>query len=389
MRKLWLIITALAIFFTASVPAVVAQRVISEENIIIPTGRTIDQDLFATGKTVIISGTVNGDVYAAGGNIIVEGTINGDLLAAGGVVNVSGTVSQDIRAAGGQIEVSGNVGNSLTVAGGSVTVSSNAEVGGSVVAAGGNLTLQSPIGRGITASAGNMTVGNSVGGNVLAAVGSLSLTPNANVNGNLTYISTARANIPEGARVGGTVERQQPPVTDREARETVREMAEAWRNLAITAIIVDLLASFILGVILLRLLPFYTRTVADIIRNRFWASLGIGFLILILVPIAVVVLLMSVVGIPLALILLAWYLVDLYLAKIFVAVVLGRWILAVLERGASDILSLLVGLIVYGILAAIPVIGPLLALIVTVVGLGAKNIGTREYYLNLRAKKIA
>jgi hypothetical protein len=48
-----------------------AEREKSEDNhlVVLHAGNVVNQDYFAVGKSIEISGTVNGDVYAAGGHV--------------------------------------------------------------------------------------------------------------------------------------------------------------------------------------------------------------------------------------------------------------------------------------------------------------------------------
>lgn len=361
--------------------SVFAQELQSRESVVLPKGSTVNQDYFASGESVTLAGTVNGDAYIAGGNITVPGTVNGDLLVAGGTITVAGTVAGDVRAAGGQIIITGNIEGNVTTGGGSVTITNSARLGGSLVAGAGSLSIMGPVERGMTIGAGSVQLSNTIGGNVLAGVGRLTLTPDAVIQGNLTYYSKDKAEIQQGAQVVGNVNMQQIKEKDKKAPAAV----------ALATFIPGLLyliSLFIMGLLFLRFLPIFTQDTTNLVGREPWKSLGVGLLILILTPIVVVLLMVTVIGIPIGLVLFAAYLIYFYLSVMFVAIFIGKKILRQNGKTRAGVLALSIGLIIYGIISLIPIIGGLFTFLVMLIGMGALFIQKRNYYLNLRSKKI-
>ena len=64
---------------------------------------------------------------------------------------------------------------------------------------------------------------------------------------------------------------------------------------------------------------FHKKIINKTIKKSFWKSLGIGFLILVAVPIASVILLVTVIGIPLAVIAVLAYVILLIVSRVFFA----------------------------------------------------------------------
>jgi hypothetical protein len=373
-------------FFLLVVPLFLASSVLAQNNrqtmVVLPPGETVNKDYFAAGNSVTLSGTVNGDAYVAGGNVVVEGTINGDLLVAGGTVNVRGRVANNVRAAGGQVIISGDIGRNVSTAGGSTTITDAARIGGSLAAAGGSLEVFAPIAKDLNLAAGQATLGNTVGGDVMAQVGQLTLTPKADVSGNLTYISNTPAQIQSGAKVNGTITQNRPPQQQVQPNQIAKTLA----TFALVVKLMYLVSYLIVGLLLIRFFPLFIGSVADNINRRFWPSLGWGLLILILTPIIIFFLFITVLGIPLALILLAVFWILIFLSKIFVSLVIGQRILGWFGRRDNWGWALFLGVIVYLILTLIPILGGLITFIVTLLGLGAWLLGGRDYYNLLRDK---
>jgi len=80
----------------------------------------------------------------------------------------------------------------------------------------------------------------------------------------------------------------------------------------------------------------------------------------------------TLVGFPVSLMLLAFYLTAIYLAKIWVGAFLGQKLLKPAEANKSDwLLGLLVGLLILTIVEFIPYLGGLVRFVVVCLGLGA------------------
>jgi hypothetical protein len=354
------------------------------ETVLLPKDQVVNKDYFATGESINLAGTINGDAYLAGGNITVEGVVNGDLLAAGGNINIRGQVTGDIRTAGGSIIISSKVGQNVTAAGGNINFTDNADITGSIVAAGGNLDIFSPIGKDLTVAGGSVNLGNSVSGDVLAGIGELTLTPSASVSGNLDYWSTELAQVSPGASVSGQINHYQPPAEKRAGDEAAKGLAGVWAFFKL----VSFISSLAIGLILLRLVPGFMGKTVDIMKKRPWVSLLVGFIAAIAIPILFIALLVTVFGIPLALVLLGIYLLISYFTKIFVALVLGQILLNWINQKTNIYLTFTLGLIIYYIISLIPVLGGLLTMIACLIALGALLIAKKELYQTLRDKKL-
>ncbi|OGY21857.1 MAG: hypothetical protein A2126_02980 [Candidatus Woykebacteria bacterium GWB1_45_5] len=388
MRKFIIGLASLSLLFLA--PTVAARDKGNDNSqeqkiVTVPAGEVINKDYFATGDTVEISGTVNGDVYAFGGQVLVDGTVNGDLIAAGGLVNISGDISQDARVGGGQVTISGKIGRNLTVGGGNVDITSSATIAGGAVVGGGNVSLAAPVGKDAKIGAGNLTVSNTIAGDLDAGVGVMRLTSKAQIGGNLNYWSDQNASIDKNAKVVGKITKNKPAEAAKPSAKKVFGLFTGF-NLIVGAI--SLISTLILGLLIIALFPRYNRAVVYTLKRRPWASLGVGFLALVLTPIIFVILLITVVAIPLAFVLLAFYAIALYLSRVFIIFWAGTMIFERTGRKIHEVWALIVGLIVYYILTLIPFIGGLVTFFVILFGLGTAILTKKEFYLAARKKDL-
>jgi cytoskeletal protein CcmA (bactofilin family) len=371
---------AALILFLSTAAAQERPRQRSARHATVPASQVIDGDYFAFGETVEISGTVNGDLYASGSQVVIDGRVNGDVLVAGGRVNLSGSVSQDVRAAGGQVTIAGNVGRNLTVAGGNVEIASSAVVRGSVVAAGGSVDLAAPVGGAAKIAAGTLILANRIAGDVEAAVGTLRIASKAEIDGNVSYWSGREASVSEGARIKGKIVRNVPP----ERPRLFPAALFAW----LVFVSINFVCTLILGLLSARFLPRYHQSVIATLRERPWASLGIGFIAAVVLPVVCALLFATVLAIPLALILLLAFFILLYWSRIYAIGRIGESILARLRPASSRASAFVLGLFVYYILAIIPVVGWLVVPLVILFGLGAELIARKQFYVTARSRDL-
>jgi len=372
---------AAVIFFVSTAAAQErARQRRSGSHATVPASQVVDGDYFAFGETVEISGTINGDLYASGGQVVIDGRVNGDVLVAGGRVSLSGTVSQDVRAAGGQVAIAGNVGRNLTVAGGNVEIASSAVVRGGVVAAGGSVDLAAPVGSSAKIAAGTLIIANRIAGDVEAAVGRLRIASRAEIGGNVSYWSDQEAVVSEGARIKGKIVRNVPP----ERPRFFPAAFFAW----LVFVSINFVCTLILGLLSARFLPRYHQSVIATLGERPWASLGIGFIAAVVLPVVCALLFATVLAIPLGLILLVAFFILLYWSRIYAIGRIGESILARLRPASSRASAFVLGLFVYYIFAVIPVVGWLVVPLVILFGLGAELIARKQFYVTARSQDL-
>lgn len=366
-------------------PATVAYA--QTENVIVSEDEVVEKNpYFAGGENVHISGTIVGDAYIAGGTVTIDGTIEGDLLVAGGTVRMVGEVTNDVRAAAGQLTIDGTIGGNATLASGNIELSEDTTVGGSIVAAGGTLYIASPIGASAAIGAGQVTILSDIPGDADIAGESIRLGPGANVGGNLSYWSENDADIDDSASVSGEITKHEVETTKmpKLKPETVTGIVAGFAKLDLMAKLIGALATFVVGFLVLKIYPNFTKNAAMTLSKKPWKSLGVGFVTIFLLPIAIVLLFVTVIGIPLALILLAGYFVYMYVSRLFVMYWLGNKT----SPDATDIAKLLLGIILFYLISLIPFAGGIIAFFVLIFGFGAMLLTVRASLREGRKKKV-
>lgn len=128
-----------------------------------------------------------------------------------------------------------------------------------------------------------------------------------------------------------------------------------WRA-AIISRIFYLISLYVIEALFLVVVPVFTQKVSAYAQTDPWKSIDMGFLIFFMTPFLIFVLFMTVVAIPLALILIAVYLIYIYLSILFSTYFIGEKIMGYFSKNSSYLI-LLVGLVAYGLLTSIPIIG--------------------------------
>lgn len=169
--------------------------------------------------------------------------------------------------------------------------------------------------------------------------------------------STKHGQHSEGARVKGKIVRKVPP----ERPRIFPAALFAW----LLFVSINFVCTLVLGLLSARFLPRYHQSVITTLREKPWASLGIGFVAAVVVPVVCALLFATIVAIPIGLILLAAFFILLYWSRIYAIGRIGESILARLRPTSSRASGLVVGLFVYYILAIIPVVGWLLVPLVS------------------------
>ncbi|HBB67854.1 MAG: hypothetical protein A2X28_08490 [Elusimicrobia bacterium GWA2_56_46] len=107
------------------------------EDVVIEKGQTMSGDV-ATDKSITVNGVLNGAAVSVGGaSVTVNGEVTGDLVSIGGSVYIPGRVEGDVASVGGPVAISGKVGGDVSSVGGGVELSGAGEVDGDISALGG------------------------------------------------------------------------------------------------------------------------------------------------------------------------------------------------------------------------------------------------------------
>lgn len=274
---------------------------------------SIGRDVFIAGATPVVREPVDGNLFAAGGDVVIDAAVAGNVLAGGGSLRVAAAIGGSLQAAGGRVAVLDAVGRGARLAAGEIELGPQSVVGGNLWLAGGQLPLLGTVRGDVHVAGGRVLVDGTIDGDVVAASGDLALGPHARIAGVLRH-SGGTVRRDEAAQVGGGTlawpgwRDERPPAAHRSAPA----FGWGWT-----------LALAILAALWLALAPRFLTRVGCALRQRPVASVAFGFAWLICAPLVLLVLLVTVIGLPLTLLGALLYVLLLPLAYVSTAIALG------------------------------------------------------------------
>jgi hypothetical protein len=333
----------------------------------VPAEHDIGADHFIAGCPVHIAHPIAGDLMAAGCNVDVLAEVGGSLVAMGANLRISAPVKQDVYAAGGNIYIDAPVQRSLRVAGGKVNLGPNAKIGGNVSVGGGEVDIDGAIAGYLQVGGGTVRINGPIGGDVEIGTGNLELGPNTRIEGRLRYASDHDIILDPAAQVRGGMEKIERIPAAQSRWHAHRGFAHGWPwSIGLMAIAAILCAA----------LPQFYKNVAQTARTRWGFSLLIGFIALVCIPIAAVITAITIIGIPLALAMIALYLVLLLVGHVSAGISLGhialqRWQAERFAQTGWRVGAAMLGMLTLSLLGRVPHIGGLVMSLAMLTGIGA------------------
>lgn len=378
-----IVLIAALFIFPASVQA---RKLIYAQSI--ETGQVVNNDVFLSGQQPALDGIVNGDVFIVGSEVAITGEVNGSVFI----------LSETFR-------LSGKISGNLFVAAVDMSQTSESQIDRNLYA----LTLslitepESNIGRDMKTVAMSARLQGEITGNTIAIIGPWEIFKifrdffNQNIIGfnlnqsTVTQLNSGNAQVRSGMPYLASIRMQpseEPSILDEYVLPTLK----------------SLLYFVVVGGLVLLVFPTQFKGWAEKIQKEPLASVGHGILVLINGYLIPIIGLSLIIGLLLGLIFaslpsIGWIIFWLgmgilitlftvfqiavtYISKAIVAYLLGYLILSKLVPGIVkySILPLLLGLVIYVLLASIPYLGFVIGLATTLFGLGAIWLGRKAFF---------
>lgn len=420
-RGKWLVVVVLSLVLCLVLaPASYALEKMEGSTVTIEAGEVIEDDLMVFANEFVLEGTVKGDVIFFATQATINGTVEGDLMGGGQEIYINGDITDDVRVGGSVITLgeAAQIGDDFMAGGYSLESMAGSLVEGDMFFGGAQARLAGDMGGDLWVSAGGLELLGTVAGDVQADVAAASDAPvfspfmfvpgaanaptfewgltlgeQAQIGGDLNYTAPVAADIPDGAVAGEVAFEEVVQTAETTTVETLTPAQEAWNWLA--NLLRDLVALLLVGFLMVWLTPRWTGQVAGFVRERPLPSLGWGllaiaaiFVSMMLVVAVMIMLAMAFNALTLGglagttitiglfvlfgLALLFGFTVT-YFAKIIVAVASGRYIFSKFNSRLAEnrYWCMALGVLLIVILTAVPWIGPLVALVVALLGFGA------------------
>jgi cytoskeletal protein CcmA (bactofilin family) len=412
--------------------AATAKAVEFDEDGIVEADEVIDDDLFIGGETVEINGTVNGDVFAAGSIVKVSGTINGSLVTGGQTILVNGIVNGSVYSGSSTFTLGSEaqIARNFYYGGFNLSAEPGSEIGKDLLVGAYQALLSGQIGRDVQAGVGALEIDGVIGNDVYAEVASttdgqqtyfmsnppgvetivpsgIRISEDAVIGGKLTYKSSEdQADTIEITPAGGISFEYEPeididpePGPEEISRISSAAVVASWLLMRVRVFITLML----LGSLVVWQFPSLLKKVGDRGEKESMPSLGWGlvsvmvvylgafiiagliiagaifFGVITLGELAMVILTIGFSGLGLTLA--TFGLLVSYGSKLVIAYIVGRLLLRWLAPKYEDqpFWPMLIGVLLYTFLRAIPIFGFVLGVFVTLFGIGAMWLTYRDY----------
>ena len=393
----------LAALFRPVAPASAAD-IRTGDRVVIAADETIDDDLIVSANIIEVNGTITGDLIPAGQQIVVRGTVGGSAALAGQVIDVSGQIDGSLYAGGYALRLLDGavVGRNLYFGGFSATTAADSRVERNAYVGASQLRHEGAIGGDLNVGVSGLDVNGAVGGDVVGQ------TSPAGTNAKMPFsvpgmpavdMMVPGLRVGPSAQIGGQVLAQE--------MAPVAAPTTGWLGLPLWLLhrIGETIGLLLAAIVVIAIAPRFIPAVSDALRRRPLPSLGWGALIyLLLFPVGLVaglmliVLLGFVVGLltfgryTLAIVGLSGSLWLLALFAFLFFVYMVAWLIvghlvgrALLSRlgGASpgrpgQFLYVMVGVILFQALRAVPILGFIVAFLVGTFALGALVLAWQE-----------
>ncbi len=323
-------------------------------------------DVWAAGALVSVRGALNGELWAAGAEVDVDTTAKGEAWVAGAIVTIAGGYQKDLHVAGARVNVNARVGGKLNAAGARVLIGPQTEVRGRLNLAGADVVFAGTAQGPAEIYGDAVLIEGRIAGDLRVRARSVAVGSGAVIDGNAVFETLSEPEIAQGATIRG---RQTVTLPRADAR-AVATIAKA-----LAAIVLFGIGSgLVLGIILLLAGRRHVERAIEQIRAAPIRTAIIGLALLVLVPLAAVVLMVTVIGLPVGLLTLLAFPLLLLIASVIAALGIADWALnRNRTRGSlgGRVVLLLVGLIGLTVIGIIPVIGFVAWFLALILGLGA------------------
>ena len=356
-----------------------------QNDIFLSEDETIGEDLIAVAEEIDIKGEIKGDCIAAARNIYLLGIIADDIMAVGQNITLEGEVGDSFRAAGKTVTINAHIKGDITAFGESVTLRDGCIAEGDVVIAGRELQINGKVMKSLKAYGGKIKIRGEVAEDATLKGDRIVLYPGTKIGGNLTYTCANQIELMGDAQVAGETTWHKPVIKPK--KKTFG--AKNYRSRVIIRSLL-MLPVLLIGFIFIAISPRQVFITMDSMHSSPGKSLGFGFVFLICVPVAAAILFATIVGIPLALIVLLMYFAALYISILFAGMAIATKIFGMREKSGRGILTIgmILGVAIAVLLSTIPIAGGFIRLLLIIFGLGGLVMGRFRTFAAAREKGL-
>lgn len=303
--------------------------------------------LLLVPTVIFATESYNDNIMVIDETVVVNGTANGLIMLCGSTIS-SNANGDYAFIAGREVNISGNITRDAFVVGETVTIENTGIINRDLYVCASKVIINGAVNRNIYVASSELLVGEKayIRGDVHSATDKIVISETANVLGTVEYRSDASVvSIPESIQV------------NRIEVETNKNQGNVSKSFDFNGKILELLMVFVTFILMLAIVPEFFTKIDDryaLNAKELFKAFGIGVLLLIVVPIVSIILMVTIVGLPIAFVALLLYII----AFIITGAVAGYTIVkAIFGSKVNKFVAGTAGVIAYKLLMCVPVLG--------------------------------
>jgi hypothetical protein len=356
-----------------------------------------DDDVFLGGNNVRFDATVTGDLFVFSWEVVQSGNVGGGFNAFAGSIQALNNIDGSFRGFGNEISLNAPVGRNALIFGNMVTIGPQAVIRQNLEAYCQTISFEGEVYGGLDFKSCCVTINGEVHGDVYVEIdpgdsdANILIGPETIIEGDLIYSSHLRAEIDENAVINGNIKWDE--LEDKVADLTFGKIM-AWIISLKGYLIMNILISMVMltfaiipfptpfwiiavsimflisGNIVLSMTKEKAAQFELVLNKQLLPSMGVGLVIFFLVPILILI---SIIAIPLAMVLTLIFGVAAFIGSVYVTLFFGRKFYRLLGMEAAakpGYLYYSVGTILITLMMAVPYLGYLISTLMYITGLG-------------------
>ncbi len=322
---------------------------------------------FATKNN--IAGEYSGDLFLAGLENNFTGKVSNDLFVAGAKSSIAGEVNGDLRVISGEVNIRGKVIGDLVVVGGNVNLIDGAEIKGDLILIGGRVYQNATLVNKSKIMGGSVFLNNQINSPTEITAQKITAQSKTKINSPITYYSPNQIIKDSGSEINNVVTYNQiSNFKDTSlVKRTLINVLNFW-------ILLKFITTLVISFILVFVFRFFTQKTVDLAIENFWKNTLYGILISFLTPLVLMILILSLIGLPIGFLLMMIYIVLITISVSIASIIIGVLIKKLAfktDDSRVDFKVASIGVVIMTLISFVPFLGDMTKLIFDFAALGA------------------
>jgi len=364
-----------------------------------------DDDIFIGGNKISFQSEITGDLIGGSQELDFSGTSSGNIIWAAKWIIIKGPVDRSVRCVAQMVDINAQIGRNLIAFGQDINIGPGTRIGKdaliSGLTSGSVIEFEGYVRENLKITGEHVIIAGTIVGNLDIQASELEIRPNTIVEGDLTYKSPEKTKIEDSVIINGKTiwtksekdENQQKyrafgPITFFLYSFLIFNFICSLIIFIITLILNNgllipsiFIALIVCGIVIISLNKNMALRTVGTLEKRFFVSLGLGLLLILLFPLATILATATIIGMPLGLLIIFAFGIIGFAGAIFAAQFVGGLIVgwAKADKKQSWLLNMVIGVIILSGLILIPFIGWIIALLTLASGLGALILSFEKF----------